>query len=180
MGNILANVLGKLDGVRASTGGAYQAKCPAHADKTPSLTVKEGHSGILLKCWAGCTFDEICEALDLSGDDVFYEPREYERPIQPETSGHANLRPHFWDWRSQAAQIDDYLNFAQESLYKRLSSYECLDIDKSSDEEFYVVMDEIGGIYRSLAKVEELEDQMFYVQRHLREQEGVDLWTLQK
>ena len=40
------------------------ARCPAHDDKNPSLSLSNGNDGLLLaKCHAGCTFQAIIEAL---------------------------------------------------------------------------------------------------------------------
>ncbi|WP_235600726.1 MULTISPECIES: DUF7146 domain-containing protein [unclassified Sphingobium] len=43
--------------------GGGMCRCPAHADKTPSLSVRRGTSTLLFKCFAGCTFGEILQAL---------------------------------------------------------------------------------------------------------------------
>ena len=38
-------------------GGYGVCRCPAHDDRSPSLSVKDGHDGQLLaKCHAGCDF----------------------------------------------------------------------------------------------------------------------------
>ncbi len=64
-------VLSRLDSVRRSNGG-WLARCPAHDDSTPSLSVGRGDDGrCLLKCWAGCTTSEIVEALGLTLSDLF-------------------------------------------------------------------------------------------------------------
>lgn len=56
-------VLLALKGVRRS-GDNFQAQCPAHDDKTASLSVKRGDKGgILLKCFAGCSYHAIISAL---------------------------------------------------------------------------------------------------------------------
>lgn len=48
--------------------GSYgMACCPAHQDRTPSLSIKPGHSAVLYKCFAGCTQDEIIAALAAEG-----------------------------------------------------------------------------------------------------------------
>jgi hypothetical protein len=61
-----------LEGVRRQ-GGFYRAFCPAHDDrKTPNLDVKEGEDGrALLLCRAGCSTDEVVEALGLKMRDLF-------------------------------------------------------------------------------------------------------------
>jgi hypothetical protein len=43
----------------------FIARCPAHQDKSPSLSVREGHTNIMVKCFAGCTFFEVAAAVGL-------------------------------------------------------------------------------------------------------------------
>lgn len=50
----------------------WLALCPAHADKTPSLTITEcTDNTVLLKCWSGCTVSEIVRAVGLELKDLF-------------------------------------------------------------------------------------------------------------
>jgi hypothetical protein len=64
-------VLAKLQGINAQN-GYFIARCPAHDDHDPSLSVKEGTDGrVLLKCHAGCTTDEIIAALGCEMRDLF-------------------------------------------------------------------------------------------------------------
>jgi putative DNA primase/helicase len=52
--------------------GAWWAKCPAHKDKNPSLKIDEGENGATLAtCFAGCTFDAICEASGIPKSEWF-------------------------------------------------------------------------------------------------------------
>jgi hypothetical protein len=45
------------------TKAGWSANCPAHDDRTASLSIGEGENGrLLLKCFAGCTFDAILKA----------------------------------------------------------------------------------------------------------------------
>jgi len=46
-------------------GDGYQARCPCHADHTPSLSVKM-NGRLLLHCFAGCRYDHIVAALGLA------------------------------------------------------------------------------------------------------------------
>lgn len=40
--------------------GSYaMCVCPAHADRTPSLSVRQGERGILVHCFAGCRSDDV-------------------------------------------------------------------------------------------------------------------------
>ena len=55
--------------------GRYVALCPAHPDRSPSLTITEGHAGrTLLRCWAGCRTEDVLEKLGLSWANICGEP----------------------------------------------------------------------------------------------------------
>lgn len=55
-------------------GGGWAARCPAHDDKKPSLSVSEGDDGrALVHCHAGCTVDAIAKALGLALRDLMPE-----------------------------------------------------------------------------------------------------------
>src|SRR5438128_836453 len=57
-------VLARVDGA-VERGGYWMGRCPAHADRTPSFTIRQGESGqALLKCFAGCEYQDIVDALD--------------------------------------------------------------------------------------------------------------------
>ena len=46
------------------SGSGWSASCPAHDDKTPSLSISEGDDGrALVYCHAGCSQDEVIDAL---------------------------------------------------------------------------------------------------------------------
>ena len=46
-------------------GRGFVARCPAHADTNPSLTVARGTTGWLVKCQVGCTFFDVVSAAGL-------------------------------------------------------------------------------------------------------------------
>lgn len=58
-------LLSTLDKVRSNGKGRYQACCPSHADKSPSLQITDNGQRILIHCFAGCTSDEILAACGL-------------------------------------------------------------------------------------------------------------------
>ncbi len=63
-------VLARVDNVRKQ-GAGWMACCPAHDDKTPSLSIKEGDDGkVLLKCFAGCRTDAIVSSMGLKLSDL--------------------------------------------------------------------------------------------------------------
>lgn len=73
----LALLLSRLDGARASGSGKWTARCPAHDDKSPSLSIAEGMAGrVLLKCHAGCSLESILSARGLALSDLGPEQRE--------------------------------------------------------------------------------------------------------
>lgn len=56
-------------------GGYFSAKCPAHEDRNPSLSISEGEdSRVLVKCHAGCSAEDVAGALGLTMRDLFPEP----------------------------------------------------------------------------------------------------------
>ena len=72
MSNQAENMLNLLGGVKASGAGKWQALCPSHDDKSPSLSVTETNDGTLLvRCWAGCNATEIVGAMGLRLSDLF-------------------------------------------------------------------------------------------------------------
>lgn len=65
-------VLHRLDRVKRTAPDKWQALCPAHNDKRPSLSIREADDHkVLLKCWSGCGAAEIVNALGLSLADLF-------------------------------------------------------------------------------------------------------------
>lgn len=68
----LDEMLSQLDGVKPR-GSRFAACCPAHEDKSPSLSVAEGDRGILLRCFAGCSVQEICGSLGIKQQDLFFD-----------------------------------------------------------------------------------------------------------
>jgi 5S rRNA maturation endonuclease (ribonuclease M5) len=65
------NVLQRLHGVRQQADGSWMARCPAHDDTEPSLHVSLQGEKILLHCFAGCSLDAICNALNIQPRDLF-------------------------------------------------------------------------------------------------------------
>jgi hypothetical protein len=52
--------------------GRWIARCPAHADRAPSLTVAEGRDGrALLHCFAGCSLAVILQSAGLTMQQLF-------------------------------------------------------------------------------------------------------------
>ncbi|MEO7860042.1 MAG: hypothetical protein ABIU05_06280 [Nitrospirales bacterium] len=67
------DMLSRLEGVRPRGTGKWSARCPAHQDDNPSLSITEGDKGLLLRCWAGCELIAITGKLGLAVKDLFYD-----------------------------------------------------------------------------------------------------------
>jgi hypothetical protein len=68
---MIGNFLNKLEKVRGSK-GRWVACCPAHVDRSPSLAITETDDGrILLKCFAGCSAQQVVEAVGMDLTDLF-------------------------------------------------------------------------------------------------------------
>ena len=66
-------LLNKLEKVARLGDGRYKALCPAHADKTPSLAIKEADERLLLHCFAGCGTADVLASVGLSFSDLMPE-----------------------------------------------------------------------------------------------------------
>ncbi len=66
-------ILSRLEKVSSNNGGGrYKALCPAHADRSPSLSICEGDDGrVLLHCFSGCSAEAIVSSIKLMLTDLF-------------------------------------------------------------------------------------------------------------
>ena len=62
--------LSKLKQVQTNENGII-ACCPAHEDKNPSLSASYTDETILVKCHAGCTFEEIVSSVGMDSSQFF-------------------------------------------------------------------------------------------------------------
>jgi hypothetical protein len=76
-------LLARLDGVRQTRPDRWIARCPAHEDRAPSLSIREGENdNVLLHCFAGCSAAAVVEAIGMELSDLF-PPRleHYREPV---------------------------------------------------------------------------------------------------
>lgn len=82
-------LLSHLHGVRRTGEGRYSARCPAHEDRSPSLSIRELDDGrILLHDHAGCSVEEVLAAVGLTFDALYparpiEHARKERRPFLP-------------------------------------------------------------------------------------------------
>lgn len=71
IGDPVQVLLARLDTVRQA-GAGWTARCPAHEDRTASLSIATGTDGrVLLHCFAGCPTAAVVQAVGLSLPDLF-------------------------------------------------------------------------------------------------------------
>ena len=90
-------LLPHLEGVRPTASAQYAAKCPAHDDKSPSLSIRDLGDRVLIHCFAGCEPDEIMDAVGLSLADLF---------VRCETHGLMPIRER-WNARALLRELSD-------------------------------------------------------------------------
>ena len=54
-------------------GNGYKAKCPAHNDNNPSLSITDSKDRTLICCHKGCSIEDVLSSLGLKMSDLFYE-----------------------------------------------------------------------------------------------------------
>jgi hypothetical protein len=87
------NLLHRLDKIKGRN-GSWTARCPAHEDRGPSLSITEKEDGrILLHCHAGCDVFQVVQAVGLDLSDLF--PPDEKRRDYPVT-GKPSLKPAFY------------------------------------------------------------------------------------
>ena len=76
----VARVLSRVQGAKPN-GRGWVARCPAHDDRTPSLSIDQGDDGrALLHCHAGCTHDAIAATLGITKRELFTDAGESAAP----------------------------------------------------------------------------------------------------
>jgi hypothetical protein len=68
--------IARLFHARRAGRGKWQAKCPAHEDRMPSLSITEGREGrTVINCHAGCELGDILASVGLRMTDLFAASR---------------------------------------------------------------------------------------------------------
>ncbi len=96
-------ILSRFDRVKKTSRG-IMARCPAHDDKSPSLSITEKDDKVLVHCFAGCTPDEILSAVGLEFRDLFLNDEPF-RTVQ--------TRPRAANKHASVDAIEDQINFVE-------------------------------------------------------------------
>ena len=90
-------------------GNGFLCPCPAHDDRTPSLSVDDGENGPLVKCMAGCSQEDVIEALRMKGawpnTDTTWTPQEQEEARKRSEVAKAERVKADQEKHSKAAQL---------------------------------------------------------------------------
>lgn len=70
---IAEKLLNRLKGIKETGPDRWLALCPAHDDRTPSLSIREVDDRLLLHCFAGCSVSDVVVAVGLELTDLFPE-----------------------------------------------------------------------------------------------------------
>jgi hypothetical protein len=67
-----SKVLERLQSLKQTAPGKWIARCPAHEDRNPSLSIREMDDGrVLINCFAGCGAVDVLAAIGLQMSDLF-------------------------------------------------------------------------------------------------------------
>lgn len=76
----VTDLVARFAGAKATGPDRWIARCPAHSDRSPSMTIRGLPDGrVLLHCFAGCDTEAILDAVGLTFSDLFPEPLTRER-----------------------------------------------------------------------------------------------------
>lgn len=146
----ITDLLNRLDGVRSRGSGRWSARCPAHADKSPSLSIREVDGKTLLHCFAGCTPEEIVGELGLDLKDLFTDsptPRGQRPTPKPQKLDMVDVA-----FRFELAALDRRLR--AERVLKAVAGF---DSDELSDSQRDRLMKAIVRVYEDQDRAEFLE-----------------------
>ena len=105
----MSALLDRLEGVKQSGHNRWTARCSAHEDRSPSLSIRETDEGILrIKCFAGCGGAEIMNAVGLELKDLYPEPLKHRS---------APGKPNHWHAVREAFQV-----ISQEALLTAIAA----------------------------------------------------------
>jgi hypothetical protein len=106
----VSDVLDRLSGVR-KCGRGWIAKCPAHQDRSASLSVSQTADGRwLMHCFAGCAIGDVLAAIGLTINDLF--PRRLpDRNMTPEQRRELREHGKQAQWRAALNAIGSDLEF---------------------------------------------------------------------
>lgn len=131
-------LLGRLEGVRRTKPDHWVARCPAHQDKAPSLSVKQCDDGtILLHDFAGCSPSDVLAAVGLTLADLFPERLKPRTPEERRVAREAFKRD---SWRAALGVL------TREATIVEIAAHDLADNKPLSDEDHNRLLTAIARI----------------------------------
>lgn len=139
-----------LVGTVRRSGRGWMAKCPAHHDSSPSLSIREAEDRILLHCFAGCSVAVICQALGIAIRDLFAGSLSLSEWSQLQQARHERKQVEYKQQIEVGRMVD-----ARREAEALLTACHGQDISQWSDEQFDRVMDGVGQALELLRNEDE-------------------------
>jgi len=138
--------LAKLDSVRSRGTDRWLARCPAHPDRSPSLSIAEVERGLLLRCFAGCRIEEICASLSLTVKELFFDV-----PTDPcDVARHKVQRERQQREREQRREAENVTLDVCKQAQRFIDSRRGLDISNWSNDQLDAELNALAGAYALL------------------------------
>ncbi len=93
-GDAVGCLLDRLSGVRPTGPGRWIARCPAHEDRSPSLSIRDIDDRVLVHCFAGCGVGDVLSAVGLTLADLYSRPLRGAGPAGGYPRTHSRLSAH--------------------------------------------------------------------------------------
>ena len=152
----LEELLTRLELVRRC-GRGWMARCPAHMDKSPSLSICIAEDGlILMHCFAGCAVEQICASLGLTMRHLFPDSG-------PPPRSRPRVQPERWrfDWRQAASDFQDHALALQLRAESVLQAAKDLETSEWTATDFDAATEAVGRASADREKAEHLEETAF-------------------
>ena len=143
-------LLDRLEAVRSRGAGKWSARCPAHQDSSPSLSIAAGEKGLLIHCFALCNNQDIVAAVGLTMADLFFDaPPDHRKRSHPRL---AKLNRLALAWRFELAALD--LRLRAERVVEAGGN---VAINVLTDEELDRALAYVANIYADVRRAELFE-----------------------
>ena len=76
---MIDTILNRLDAEKQTGEGRFIARCPAHEDRNPSLSIRNAGELLLIHCFAGCDTIDVLHPVGLELCDLFANRPEHRR-----------------------------------------------------------------------------------------------------
>ena len=146
-------LLSRLVTVKARGKCRWTARCPAHDDRSPSLSIAEGKHAILVHCFGGCSLEQICRSLGLSVADLFDSRTKVAARPKQRHSVTQRL-----GWQEVAYRLQSHAFALWIRAESVLGAAHALDSFNWSDDELNIAIDAVAKAYGDIERADLLED----------------------